>query len=47
VDESRAIIRWRLRGIGPDGQEVTEVIELGFGDGLIGIRGLNAGPSTP
>jgi hypothetical protein len=38
VDESRHIIRWRLRGIGPDGNEVTEVIELGFGDGLIGIR---------
>ena len=39
VDE-RAI-RWRLRGIGPDGKEVTETLELGFGDGLIGIRGLN------
>lgn len=41
VDERRHIIRWRLRGTGPAGEEVTEMIELGFGDGLIGIRGLN------
>lgn len=41
VDERRHIIRWRLRGVGPDGKEVTEMIELGFGDGLIGIRGLD------
>jgi hypothetical protein len=40
VDERRHIIRWRLRGAGPTGEEVTEIIELGFGDGLIGIRGL-------
>ena len=40
VDEQRHIIRFRLRGIGPNGDAVTEMIELGFGDGLIGIRGL-------
>lgn len=40
VDETRNIIRWRLRGTGPNGDEVIEIIELGFGDGLIGIRGL-------
>lgn len=40
VDERRHVIRWRLRGPGPGGDEVTEMIELGFGDGLIGIRGL-------
>lgn len=41
VNERQNIIRWRLRGTGPAGEEVTEMIELGFGDGLIGIRGLN------
>lgn len=40
VDERKAVLRWRLRGPGPDGKEVTEPIDLGFGDGLIGIRGL-------
>lgn len=40
VDESRAALHWRLRGPGPTGEEVTEPIELGFGDGLIGMRGL-------
>ena len=35
VDESRAALLWRLRG-----GEITEPIELGFGDGLIGMRGL-------
>ena len=32
-DETRHVLRWRLRGDG-----VTETIDLGFGDGLIGIR---------
>jgi hypothetical protein len=41
VEERRSLIRWRLRGVGPGGEEVTELIELVFGDGLIGIRGLN------
>ena len=41
VNERQHIIRWRLRGAGPAGEEVTELIELQFGDGLIGIRGLN------
>jgi hypothetical protein len=41
VDERRHLIRWRLHGTGPNGDEVTEMIELGFGDGLIGIRGLS------
>jgi hypothetical protein len=40
ADEGRNVLRWRLRGRGPDGKEVIEPIELGFGDGLIGIRGL-------
>lgn len=40
VDEKKNVLRWRLRGPGPDGREVTEPIDLGFGDGLIGIRGL-------
>ncbi len=40
VDERRNVLRWRLRGPGPRGEEVTEPIDLGFGDGLIGIRGL-------
>lgn len=40
VDERRHIIRWRLRGTAPDGKETSEEIELGFGDGLIGVRGL-------
>lgn len=40
VDERRHIITWRLRGIAPGGEEVTERIELGFGDGLIGMRNL-------
>jgi hypothetical protein len=35
VDERRNVLLWRLRGNG-----VTEPIELGFGDGLIGMRGL-------
>ncbi|HEX6097721.1 MAG TPA: hypothetical protein VF432_15445 [Thermoanaerobaculia bacterium] len=39
-DEPKNVLRWRLRGPGPDGKEVTETIDLGFGDGLIGIRGL-------
>jgi hypothetical protein len=41
VDEARHIIRWRLRGTGANGEELIEPIELGFGDGLIGVRGLN------
>ena len=41
VSADERTIRWRLRGIGPGGKEVTETIELAFGDGLIGIRGLN------
>lgn len=40
VDERRNALLWRLRGPGPAGEEVTEPIELGFGDGLIGVRGL-------
>lgn len=40
VDEQKNILRWRLRGRGPRGEQVTEPIDLGFGDGLIGIRGL-------
>lgn len=40
VDERRNALLWRLRGPGPSGEEVTEPIELGFGDGLIGVRGL-------
>lgn len=35
IDEQRNALLWRLRGGG-----VTEPIELGFGDGLIGMRGL-------
>lgn len=31
---------WRLHGTGPNGEEVLEPVELGFGDGLIGMRGL-------
>ena len=38
VDEERNILRWRLRGVGANGVEVTERIELAFGDGLIGLR---------
>lgn len=38
VDERKNVLRWRLRGPGPNGEEVTEPIDLGFGDGLIGIR---------
>lgn len=41
LHEDRAVIIWRLRGIGPQGDEVTELLELGFGDGLIGVRGLD------
>ena len=41
VDETRHILRWRLRGTGANGEELIEPIELGFGDGLIGVRGLN------
>jgi hypothetical protein len=41
VDEGKNVLRWRLRGRGPRGEEVTEPIDLGFGDGLIGIRGLS------
>lgn len=37
IDEARATIVWRLRG----GNGVTETIELGFGDGLIGVKGLH------
>ncbi|HYI10179.1 MAG TPA: hypothetical protein VEK57_14055 [Thermoanaerobaculia bacterium] len=40
LDERKNVLRWRLRGPGPNGEEVTEPIDLGFGDGLIGIRGL-------
>ena len=40
VDERKNVLRWRLRGPGPNGETVTEPVELGFGDGLIGIRGL-------
>lgn len=35
VDERKNALLWRLRG-----GDVTEPIELGFGDGLIGMRGL-------
>jgi hypothetical protein len=38
VDERRHTITWRLRGNAPSGEEITETIVLGFGDGLIGIR---------
>ena len=41
IQEERATITWRLRGPGPAGDEVTELIHLGYGDGLIGVRGLN------
>lgn len=41
VDEQRHIIRWRLRGMEANGEELIEPIELVFGDGLIGMRGLN------
>jgi hypothetical protein len=41
VDEKRHSITWRLRGTARSGEEITETIVLGFGDGLIGIRGLN------
>lgn len=41
VDESKNVLRWRLRGPGADGREVVEPIDLGFGDGLIGVRGLH------
>jgi hypothetical protein len=41
VNERQNIIRWRLRGTGLAGEELTEMIELAFGDGLIGVRGLN------
>ena len=37
VDDSKAAIMWRLRGIGPNGEEVTEPILLRHGDGLIGM----------
>ena len=40
VDERKNVLRWRLRGRGPLREEVTEPIDLGFGDGLIGIRSL-------
>jgi hypothetical protein len=40
VDEQKNALRWRLRGLGPDGREVIEPIDLVFGDGLIGVRGL-------
>ena len=40
VDERKNVLRWRLRGQDHQGQEVLELIDLGFGDGLIGIRGL-------
>jgi hypothetical protein len=40
VDERKNVLRWRLRGRDPQGQEVIEPIDLAFGDGLIGIRGL-------
>jgi hypothetical protein len=40
VDERKNVLRWRLRGLDHQGQEVIEPIDLGFGDGLIGIRGL-------
>lgn len=40
VDERKNVLRWRLRGRDHQGQEVLEPIDLGFGDGLIGIRGL-------
>ncbi|HVE70865.1 MAG TPA: hypothetical protein VNI54_05810 [Thermoanaerobaculia bacterium] len=33
-DETRHVLRWRLRGA----NGITETIDLGFGDGLIGIR---------
>ena len=36
-----ASIRADFVDVGPNGDEVTEMIELGFGDGLIGIRGLS------
>jgi hypothetical protein len=40
VDEERHRITWRLRGIGPDGSEVTEEIVLQTGDSLVGVVGL-------
>lgn len=40
VDERKNVLHWRLRGTGPGGAAVKETIDLGFGDGLIGIRGL-------
>ena len=41
VDERTNSMTWRIRGAGRAGGEETEVIELGFGDGLIGVRGLD------
>jgi Carboxypeptidase regulatory-like domain len=40
VDERRHTMRWRIRGENAQGEPLTEMIELGFGDGLIGMRGL-------
>ena len=40
LDEAKATLRWQLRGPGPDGREITEPLDLAFGDGLIGLRGL-------
>jgi hypothetical protein len=40
VDERKNVLRWRLRGRDPQGPEVLEPIDLRFGEGLIGIRGL-------
>jgi hypothetical protein len=40
LDEEKNVLRWRVTGPGPEGQVLTEPIDLGFGDGLIGIRGL-------
>lgn len=37
-DETRHLMRWRLRGTGIDGETVTEILELGFGDGLVGLH---------
>lgn len=40
LNERTSSMTWRLRGAGRAGGEETELIELGFGDGLIGVRGL-------
>ncbi len=44
VVERKNVLRWQLRGRDPQEQEVLEPIDLTFGDGLIGIRGLLPAP---